>query len=168
MSERIPERREPSAPIRQAVPHAPLQSSSQTAAIIGLIVVVAVIISALYLAQATATATTGTSLLQLQRTREALGRAISDMQAQIAQERNLNTLRGRALELGFLPADADDQQYIVIEGYSPIRATPTPLITPAPTFIYDETFEGFVRQQWDQLMRQFEQWMSGGQATPAP
>ncbi len=143
----------------------PWRSPTQAIAIIGLIVVVAIFIGALYLAQATVTATTGSNLLELQRTREFLQRAIGDMQAQIAQQRNINTLRGRAQQLGFAPAAAQDLEYIVVEGYSPIRATPTPFLTPAPTLVYDETFEGWVRQQWDALLRQFEQWMNGG-STP--
>jgi hypothetical protein len=143
----------------------PWRSPTQAIAIIGLIMVVAIFIGALYLAQATVTATTGSNLLELQRTREFLQRAIGDMQAQIAQQRNINTLRGRAQQLGFAPAAAQDLEYIVVEGYSPIRATPTPFLTPAPTLIYDETFEGWVRQQWDALLRQFEQWMNGG-STP--
>ncbi|MCE7949122.1 MAG: hypothetical protein DYG88_17010 [Chloroflexi bacterium CFX4] len=159
------DRREPSTPIRQAVPQMPWRSPTQAIAIIGLIMVVAIFIGALYLAQATVTATTGSNLLELQRTREFLQRAIGDMQAQIAQQRNINTLRGRAQQLGFAPAAAQDLEYIVVEGYSPIRATPTPFLTPAPTLVYDETFEGWVRQQWDALLRQFEQWMNGG-STP--
>lgn len=159
------DRREPSTPIRQAVPQLPWRSPTQAIAIIGLIMVVAIFIGALYLAQATVTATMGSNLLELQRTREFLQRAIGDMQAQIAQQRNINTLRGRAQQLGFAPAAAQDLEYIVVEGYSPIRATPTPFLTPAPTLVYDETFESWVRQQWDALLRQFEQWMNGG-STP--
>lgn len=158
------DRGEPSTPIRQAVPQVPWRSPTQLVALIVLIAVVAIFIGALYLAQATVTATTGSNLLELQRTREFLQRAISDMQAQIAQQRNINTLRGRAQQLGFVPAAAKDLEYIVVEGYSPIRATPTPVLLPTPTLIYDETFEGWVRQQWDALIRQFEQWMNGGSA----
>lgn len=156
------DRREPSTPIRQAVPQLPWRSPTQAVAIIVLIMIVAIFIGALYLAQATVTATTGSSLLELQRTREFLQRAISDMQAQIAQQRNINTLRGRAQQLGFSAAGAQDLEYIVVEGYSPFRATPTPALLPTPTLIYDETFEGWVRQQWDALLQQFEQWMNGG------
>ncbi|MBO9308616.1 MAG: hypothetical protein J7551_02400 [Chloroflexi bacterium] len=158
------DKRELSTPIRQAVPQMPWRSPAQTVAIIVLIASVAIFIGALYLAQATVTATTGINLLELQRTREFLQRAISDMQAQIAQQRNINTLRGRAQQLGFAPATAKDLEYIVVEGYSPVRATPTPFLLPTPTLVYDETFEGWVRQQWDILLRQFEQWMNSGGA----
>ncbi|RMF49798.1 MAG: hypothetical protein D6749_12315 [Chloroflexota bacterium] len=158
------DRREPSTPIRQAVPQLPWRSPTQAVALIILIVIVAIFIGALYLDQATVTATTGSNLLELQRTREFLQRAISDMQARIAQQRNINNLRGRAQQLGFVPAAAQDLEYIVVEGYSPIRATPTPLLVPTPTLVYDETFEGWVRQQWDLLLRQFEQWMNGDSA----
>jgi len=153
-----------STPIKQAVPQSIWQTPQQPIAIIGLIVVVGVIIGALYLAQATVTATTGTELLQLQRTREFLTRSISDMQAQIAERRNISTLRGRAQQLGFEPASAADLNYLVVPGYSPIRATATPFATQPPPLEYDETFEGFIRQQWDALVKQFEQWMNGAPA----
>lgn len=155
-----------STPAKQALPQTPFRSPSQIAAIVGLIVVVGIVIGALYLAQATVTATTGSELLQLLRTREFLQRANADTVAQIAQKRNISTLRGRAQELGFEPATSAEIQYIVVDGYTWPRATSTPAIEPTPSFVYDETFTGWVQQQWNALLRQFEQWM--GRATPVP
>lgn len=130
--------------------------------------VVAIIIGALYLAQATITATTGSELIALARTRDFLQRAISDTESKIALKRNINALRGRALELGFRDAGPGEIDYLVVEGYVPVRATPTPQATPVPTLVYDETFTGWVQQQWNALVAQFEQWMQRGQATPIP
>jgi hypothetical protein len=155
-------------PQKQAIPRSPWNSPAQSAAVIGLIVVVAIIIGALYLAQATITATTGSELIALARTRDYLQRAISDTESKIALKKNINALKGRAYELGFRDAGPEEQDYIVVEGYSPIRATPTPQLSPVPTFVYDETFNGWVQQQWDALVAQFEQWMGRGQGTPTP
>lgn len=152
----------------QAVPRTPWNSPTQSAAVVGLIVVVAIIIGALYLAQATITATTGSELIALARTRDFLQRAISDTESKIALKRSINALRGRALELGFRDAGPSEMDYLVVEGYVPLRATPTPQATPVPTFVYDETFTGWVQQQWNALVAQFEQWMQRGQATPIP
>lgn len=161
------ERRESTA-FQQAVPGVQSRSPAQVAAVIALAVIVAIIIGALYLAQATVTATTGSELIALQRTREFLQRANADTLAQIALRRNLTTLLGRAQALGFVPAGPDQLVYIVVQGYHPERATPTPHATAAPTYVYDETFTGWVQQQWNILVGQFEQWMGRNQPTPAP
>jgi hypothetical protein len=146
----------------QVAPLLPFRTPAQATAIIGLAVVVALLIGALYLAQATVTATTGSQLLELQRTRDFLQRANSDLEARTALRSNLNTLRGRAQELGFRPARPDDLIYLVVAGYSPIRATPTPIFTATPSRLYDETFSGWLGEQWQIISRQFEAWMQGG------
>lgn len=162
VSDRIP------SPQTQAVPQMLRRSPAQAASVIGMAVVVAIIIGALYLAQATVTATTGSELLELQRTRDFLQRANSDTEAQIALKSSVSTLRGKAQQLGFRPADPDDLVYMVIEGYSPVRTTPTPMVSPTPSRLYDETFAGWLEQQWSQLLLQFEAWMGGTPATPRP
>lgn len=155
-------------PTQQAIPQAPWRSPTQIAAIVGLIVVVAIIIGALYLAQATVTATTGSELQELQRTRDFLQRANAEVEAQIAERRNLTTLLGRAQQLGFRPAEADARLWLVVPGYVPERATPTPLATAAPIYVYDETFNGWVQQQWSTLVSQFEAWIGRNEPTPTP
>src|SRR5215510_5015654 len=134
--------------VPQAIRQGLGRNQSQNAAVIALVVVVGVIIGALYLAQATITTTTGTQLQALDVTRDYLQRANEEVQAEIAFKRNLNTLRGRAQELGFVPIETDKskQEFIVVPGYSPSRATPTPAPTIAPTLVYDETFNGWVKQ----------------------
>ncbi|MCC7207192.1 MAG: hypothetical protein IT323_07800 [Anaerolineae bacterium] len=153
---------------QQAIPQAPFRSPVQIAAVVGLIGVVAVIIGALYLAQATVTATTGSELQELQRTRDFLQRANAEVEAQIAERRNLTTLLGRAQEIGFRLAEADDRLWLVVPGYSRFRATPTPIETPTPPLVYDETFNGWVQQQWSILVSQFEAWIGQNEPTPTP
>src|SRR5258708_6517758 len=132
----------------QAVRPTPPRRRRQVAAIAALVMVVAVIIGALYLAQATTTATTGEELQELQSTRDYLQRADEYTNAQIAGQRNISVLRGRAQALGFVPVTADKLQYLVVAGYSPFRATPTPVVTPEIVYVYNETFAGWVQQQW--------------------
>lgn len=145
-----------------------MRTQTQTAAIGALVLVVAVIIGALYLAQATTTASTGQEFFQLESTRDYLQRANEDTEWQIAAKRDISTLRGRAQALGFIPVDTDHLGYLVVNGYSPFRATPTPVITQVPVIDYDETFSGWVRQQSDALAKQFEAWSGAGRATPTP
>ena len=146
----------------------PWRTQNQTLAILALVMVVAIIIGVLYLAQATTTATTGRELENLQSTRDYLQRANEETNAEIASKRNIVDLRGRAQNLGFVPASSDQIQYIVVDGYAPDRATPTPEMTAAPTFVYDETFNGWVQKEWDTLVKQFEAWTGGEKATPTP
>src|SRR5512142_956046 len=130
--------------IQQAVRQMPWRTQNQTLAILALVMVVAIIIGALYLAQATTTATTGRELQYLQSTRDYLQRANEETNAEIASKRNIVDLRGRAQNLGFASASSDQIQYIVVDGYAVERATPTPDMTAEPTFVYDETFNGWV------------------------
>ena len=111
--------------LQQAGRQMPWRTQNQTLAILALILVVGIIIGALYLAQATTTATTGRELQNLQSTRDYLQRANEETNAEIASKRNIVDLRGRAQNLGFVPASSDQIQYIVVDGYSPQRATPT-------------------------------------------
>jgi hypothetical protein len=154
--------------LQQAVRQTPWRAQSQTTAIIALVVVVTIIIGALYLAQATTTATTGRELEDLESTRDFLQRANEETSAEIASKRNISDVRGRAQNLGFVPVSSDRLEYIVVDGYSPIRATPTPEMTAEPTYVYDETFNGWVQKQWDNLVKQFEAWTGRDKATGTP
>ena len=153
---------------KQVVPQGPWRPQTQSAAIVAMVLVVALIIGALYLAQATTTVSTGQQLLQLESTRDYLQRTNEDIDAQIANKRNISTLRGRAQALGFVPVDPDRLQYIVVPGYSPDRATATPEVAAKSDFTYDETFNGWAQQQWNILVKQFEAWTGRDSATPTP
>ena len=153
---------------QQALPQMPWRTPTQSAAIIALVLIVAIIIGALYLAQATATATTGRELENLAATRDFLQRSNEDISAEIAGKRDISTLRGRAQALGFVPVGPDRIEYLVVNGYLPNRATATPEITPQPIFVYDETFNGWAQKQWNTLMNQFEAWMGRDKMTATP
>ncbi len=156
------------ASIQQAGRQMPWRTQNQTLAILALIMVVGMIIGALYLAQATTTATTGRELENLQSTRDYLQRANEETNGEIASKRNIVDLRGRAQNLGFVSASSDQIQYVVVDGYLPERATPTPEMAVEPTFVYDETFNGWVQKEWDILVRQFEAWTGSDKLTPTP
>jgi hypothetical protein len=154
--------------VQQAIRQVPWRTQTQSAAIVGLVLVIAIIIGSLYLAQATTTATTGQELVQLSSTRDYLQRANEDALAEIAFAKSISLLRGRAQALGFEPVGPDKLEYLVVDGYSPLRASPTPEFTPEPSFVYDETFTGWAQQQWNNLSKQFEAWTGRDRPTPAP
>jgi uncharacterized protein YxeA len=161
----------PLLPRNQAFRQVPWQrAQTQTILLIVMVILVSLVIGALYLVQATVTATTGDQLIQLRDERDRLSRLNQEMEAQIAFKRNLSVLTGRAQALGFVPADSSDRRYVVIDNYTRDRATPTPIVTPLPTLVYTETFDSWVREQWNVLVQQFEAWSGSRstQATPSP
>lgn len=119
---------------------------------------VLIIIGALYLSQSAAASTLGRQLDDMLAERDELQQQNEQLRGEIALLQSMPRLQGRANELGFVPADAEDIRYIVIDGYDPnarvavIAAAPEP--TPLPE--YDETFGGWLQQQWDHFLAQVE------------
>ncbi len=132
-----------------------------TFAVIG---VVGLVIAALYLIQTATTTITARELLEMDDYRQQLERDNELLHAEIAELQSLPRVMTRAAELGFREAREDEIQYIIVEGYRYDRARITPTPTPSPTSpaaVYDETLSGWLRQQWDNLKRQWEAWRNG-------
>ena len=132
-----------------------------TFAVIG---VVGLVIAALYLIQTATTTITARELLEMDGYRQQLERDHELLHAEIAELQSLPRVMTRAAELGFREAREDEIQYIIVEGYRYDRARITPTPTPSPTSpaaVYDETLSGWLRQQWDNLKRQWEAWRNG-------
>lgn len=159
---------------QHALKRAPWRQQSQTTAIASLILIVAIIIGALYLAQATSIATTGRQLEDMQAAILRLQQQNELISADIALYRSLPRLFARASDLGFIMADNEQIEYLNVEGYSPNRPeTVAPLETEMLPDVpeYDETFGGWLQKQWDTLVQQFEQWTSSDdvpQTEPLP
>lgn len=140
----------------------PWQNQRQAIALLTLSFFVAIIIGALYLAQASAVSTTGRQLEELIAQRNTLEQNNEQLRAEIAGFQSVPRLEQRARELGFTQAGRDNIEYLVIDGYDPDRG---PLLTPiperAPTSdgvpVYDETFLGWIQQQWDAFTSQIEE-----------
>jgi len=154
--------------LQQAVMQTAARHQTETLAIIALVVFVAIMIGALYLAQSTSTAITGRQLEQLVKTRDSLGRDKEDLISQVAALKDIKTLRERAQKLGFQPANTDNVNYVVVNGYAPVRATPTPEATAVPTYVYEETFNGWLKAQFASFSQQFQAWSGKTKATPTP
>lgn len=141
----------------------PWQNQTQMASTLALIVVVGIIIAALYLIQTTTTTTTARELEQMSDQRAELERNNELLRADIAEMESLPRVMTRAAELGFHDAGESEIQYIIVDGYRYDRPKVTPTPTPAPApeeeeQVYDETLSGWLRQQWDRLKRQFDDW----------
>ncbi len=148
-----------------ALRRTPWRSQRQAFALAALGFFVALIIGALYLSQAAAVATTGRQLETLIAERNALEQANEQLRAEIASLRSVPRLQQRARELGFDLAGREDIEYLVIDGYNPDRAR-EPIRLEVQTDavpMYDETFTGWLQQQWDAFAGQLNRPESTGE-----
>lgn len=149
-----------------AKPHTvqqPWRNQRQLVATLGLIGVVGLIIAALYLFQTSRSTISARELAEMNDYRARLERDNERVRAEIADLQSLPRVMTRAAEMGFRPANPDEIQYIIVDGYRYDRPIVTP--TPSPTVqtaehIYDETLGGWLRKRWDGLKRQLDTWRS--------
>jgi hypothetical protein len=123
---------------------------------------ISIIIGALYLAQAASTSTLGRQLEDLIVVRTQLEQENERLRAEIAEYQSVPRLLVRAQELGFTQAGRSQIEYLTIEGYNPNREQ---IITTShdeedAVPVYDETFTGWLQQQWDSFSGQFESFTS--------
>jgi hypothetical protein len=124
---------------------------------------VAIIIGALYLSQSSSTSTLGRQLEDLIVERSILEQQNEQLRAEIAALQGIPRLLARAQELGFVAADAADIEYLVIPGYNPQREREIEAIAAEAEAaaveavpVYDESFAGWLSQQWQSLREQAE------------
>ncbi len=164
------QREKPQRPqwIQHALRAAPWRQQGQAAAVAALALIVAIIIGALYLAQATMTVTTNRQLEELVARRARLERENEQLRAEIAVLRSVPRLITRATELGFTLAERTQIEYLVVEGYVPQRPeSVAPLQADDTLPAYDETLSGWLQRQWEALVQQFEDW-AGGESAGGP
>ena len=124
-------------------------------------IAILLILGSLYLSQVASFAITNREIEDLISRRDQLKRQNEQLIGEIASFRTVPRLFARAVKIGFRPASNNDIDYILIEGYNPQRDV-APLHTTslneldsaAP--VYDETFSGWLEQQFVLLRDQFE------------
>ena len=74
--------------------------------------------------------------------------------------------RARAHDLGFAEASEDQIHFLYVDGYNPNRsqpvAAPQPTTPTQPLPTYDDSFTGWLQQQWDSLVHQFQSFTGSG------
>ncbi len=141
------------------------QSQTQAVTLAILAVFIALVLGALYLSQVASFAITNREIEGLIDQRDDLERTNEQLIAEIASFKTVPQLLTRAQDIGFRPATNADIEYLVVEGYNPNRtlefietsSTQTELET-IP--VYDETFSGWIEQQFSILRQQFEEFGS--------
>ena len=125
---------------------------------------VAIIMGALYLSQSASTSAIGRQLEELILERDDYEQANEQLRAEIASLQSMPRLEQRAADLGFLPAGNADIEYLVVDGYNPNRQPAVALAVPEEATLpaYDESFIGWVQQQFDSFRRQIENFSEQG------
>lgn len=151
-----------------ALRRGPWETRRQAVALATLILFVSVIVGALYVTQAASVSTTGRQVEELVAVRNNLEKTNEQIRAEIAELQSVPRLLSRAQELGFMPAPAERIEYLVVDGYNPHREQTLALVVPEeePVPFYDETFIGWLQQQWDIFRQQFEGFTTNNEEAP--
>ena len=117
--------------------------------------VIALILGALYLSQVATEAATHTELRDMMAARDELERVNDELRAQIAELKSVPRLEARALELGFVQADSQNIEWLVVDGYDPVQPETVAPIAPEAAgdlpATYDQTFGDWLSEQWEAL-----------------
>jgi hypothetical protein len=138
------------------------QPQNQAVALAVLGIVITLILGTLYLSQVASFAITNREIKDLIAQRDELELTNEQLIAEVASYRTVPRLLARAQEIGFRQATNADIEYLVVEGYNPNR-TLTIVETSSVNDeleifpIYDETFSGWLEQQFSILRDQFEE-----------
>jgi cell division protein FtsB len=149
--------------LQHALRDTPFKLQRQAIALAGLGLFVAIIIGALYLAQSTSVATLGRQLEELIAKRDQLEQTNEQLRSEIAELRSVPRLIARAKDLGFVDSGQQNIEYLVVDGYNPhrVEATPPPESVKPDVPEYDESFVGWLQQQWDAFSEQLKSFSSG-------
>ncbi|GIK55696.1 MAG: hypothetical protein HND44_13380 [Chloroflexi bacterium] len=98
------------------------------------ILVLAALVGAIYVSQASRTASVGRRIQMMQAEMETLKRENAAMERQIAEAQRLTRLQAEAARLGFVPAGPDDIEYIIVPNYPVVNSSVAmePTATPLP------------------------------------
>ncbi len=130
--ERTQQRRQPRQ-ARELARRLGMLTEAQAAAGWGVIVVLAALLGAIYLNQASRIATIGRRVQMEQNDLDEVKRANAELERQIAEAQSLTRLDDEARRLGFVPSTPADIDYIVIPQYPTEPVDAATLIPPSMT-----------------------------------
>jgi hypothetical protein len=150
----------------------PIRIQRQVAALAALAIFISILMGALYLAQSASVATMGRQVEDLIVERNQLQQVNEQLRAEISGYRTVSRLIGRAEALGFIQADEAEIEYLYVPDYNPQRVQNDVVVSNNPqlsadveegeTVIYEESFAGWMQEQWDNLMQQITTFSGGG------
>lgn len=107
-----------------------LLTEAQAAAGWGVILVLAALLGVIYLNQASSIATIGRRVQEEQLELDDVKLDNADLERRIAEAQSLERLTSEAVRMGFVPATAEDIDYVVIPDYPVQPAPPLPIGSP--------------------------------------
>jgi len=135
------------------------QPRRQAAWLVVLGVVMTLIFGGISLSQIANYASTNRAIEDLIDERDRLEIENERLRADIASLQTVPRLLERAQQLGYRAATAADIEYIEVEGYDPDRINESVIDSQDDelddTPQYDATFQGWLQQQWDNMVNQF-------------
>ncbi|MBI5053794.1 MAG: hypothetical protein HZC38_07005 [Chloroflexi bacterium] len=103
--------------VTRAFRQAPWRVQTQLIATFAALAVVIVALGGMYLAEASRTATAGRDVQSLQLQKAELEMSINRLNASIAQMKSVSRLETRVRELGYVPAQSSQVEFIIVDGY---------------------------------------------------
>lgn len=145
--------------VQHALNRAKWQPQQQAAWLLVLGVTMTLIFGGISLSQIANYTSTNRNIEELIEERDTLERENERLRAEIASFQTVPRLLERAQALGYRTATAADIEYIVSDVYNPNRSeTVVEMPTDTQQEVvpqYDETFSGWLQQNWDSLINQF-------------
>lgn len=124
----VDERREAyAAQWMRAFKQAPWRTQTQAVAVWSITLLVIAVIGGLYLAVASRAGTAGRDLQRMEARKAELIQSNDELRAQLSELRSVTRLANRARELGFIPAQPGQIEYLAVQNYP----QPTARVAPA-------------------------------------
>ncbi len=118
--------------ILRAFRQAPWRKQVQTVAVLSIALLIIAVVGGFYLAVASRAGTTGRDLQRLEARKAALIQENDELRAELAGLRSVTRLADRARELGFMPAQSDQVEYLSVSNYPHPVASGPPAQSAAP------------------------------------
>jgi hypothetical protein len=113
--------------VMRAFKQAPWRSQTQAFAAFSIVLVVVLALGGLYLSVAARAGTAGRDLQAYEAEKTELTQNINDLRADLAYLRSVGRLNARAQEMGFIPAQVDQVDYVGVVNF-PATAQTDPLL----------------------------------------
>lgn len=145
--------------VKHTLNRASFQPRQQAAWLIVLGVVMTLTFGGISLSQIANYASTNRAIEDLIEIRDRMELENETLRAEIAGLQTVPRLLERAQSLGYRSASTNDIEYIEVDGYNPNRIEDVVELIPDDDIAdipqYDETFSGWLQQQWNNLSNQF-------------
>ncbi|MCP4356707.1 MAG: hypothetical protein GY796_01655 [Chloroflexi bacterium] len=127
----------------------------------GVILILAALVGTIYVNQASQIARVGRRVQVMQNQLGEMKRENAALERQIADSQKLERLQAEAARLGFIPADSDDIDYIIIPDYPAVAEGIAPLDPPATAVPRPKPPETMTEALWLSLQSQVGDFVQG-------